>query len=200
MGGFQIAFVSEILVSHHQCRCCTRSRTARSIYVAMIITIFAWEMAISFQQFQHTIHQRAHFHFPFLMLTTLTLLISQIMKHGIHRFRLFANTMYDVTIGRNSIRYTHLFLEISLTRKTILKPTIENSLSHLYQSLVSRLFSVFQRIESIQQHPSAKTELHMVARQTIVTSNTYARMIFQRIFVNIRLTEIICQLCFYFRW
>ena len=198
LGRFQVTLVSEVFVCHDQCRGGTGSRTARSIHVAMIIPIFAREMPVSFQQFQHTVHQRAHLHFPFLVLTTLPFLISKVVKHGIHRFRLLTDAMYDVGISRDAIRYVHLFLEIALGGKAVLKPAVVNGLSHLYQPLVTRLLTVFQCIEGIQQYSSAKAELHVVGRKAVVTTDAQARMVFQRIFVDIRLAEIIRQLLFHF--
>ena len=157
LSSFQVTLVTKILIAHHQRRCSRGCRASRRVEITLVITIFAREAAISLLQQKHLVEQHAHLLFPLLMLTTLFLLVCQVVKHSIDGLRLLADAMDAVCISRDSTTDTHIFLEIAACRKAILQPTVEDRLSHVGQLLFSRLFTILQRIKSIEQDTSYET-------------------------------------------
>ena len=100
-GTLQVTLVLEILVGHYQRQSSRRSTATGTVYDRKIILELTGEATVSILETEETVQNYLQTVLPFGMFTLVLLLVSQIIKNGIHTFRLAADTeirLFKVTV------------------------------------------------------------------------------------------------------
>ena len=88
---FQVFFIPKVSVSHHQRRGSRRSAPAGGVDIGAVVVELASKTAVALLERHKVVEQHADAFLPFLMLSSMLLLILQVEQYGIHGLRLLAD-------------------------------------------------------------------------------------------------------------
>ena len=128
------------------------------------------------------------------MATAVSVLVAEVVEHGVDTLALLTDAVDDVFVGRKGSVEQEFVLEITSLGEAVLKITVEDGLSRLYKPLVASLFTIFDGVETVEDSAAAEAKLSGRVGLTVIAAERVARVIFDGLLIHISLAEIVGQL------
>lgn len=127
------------------------------------------------------------------MLASVLALVLEIMQYGIYSLALLSDRV-DNVFGHALVEVDKV-VEVANWCKSVLLEALDNALAHLLEVVVAVSLALFYLVEGIEQHSAAETNLHLSCRFAVVGKDRKTRVVLQWKIGNVRLAEVVAQLC-----